>query len=84
MDKRRPSPVATGMFAALIGVAVGAATVFFSDPRNRKRVMKMAYDAGDEAAQKLDEFKLAANNANKTTKKKLAGNLKNLAKQLEN
>lgn len=51
--------MANGMgvfWAALTGLVVGAAAVFFSDERNRKRVKATVNDWKEKGADKIDEI----------------------------
>jgi len=77
------SPLSAGLIGALIGVIAGASAVFFSDRRNRKRVRDAVLDMEESANLKLDELKEMAAGTEAQGRKKLAGNLRRFATQLD-
>ena len=82
MDKNKKS-LHSGFIGAVLGALTGAAVVFFADEKNRKKVKKAVVDVEDETKNKLAELKTVVDKTNKQTRKKIAVNLRNLAKQLD-
>jgi len=73
----------SGIVTFMMGVLTGAATVYLMDEKNRALLKQRVSDVNDEAAKKLAELKDAVQGAEKGSKKKLAGNLRKMAEQLE-
>ena len=78
-----PSPFAIGIFSAVIGLMAGATAVFFSDKKNRARVRKSVGDMQNQANSKLEEFTGLMSDASTANRKKMATNLRKMAKQLD-
>ena len=79
----RPNPFSVGIFGALIGLLTGATVVYFSDRKNRVRVRRAIGDLETQAKAKLNEFSGILEDANTTSRKRMATNLRSMAKQLD-
>ena len=82
MDRNRKS-LSSGIIGVVLGAITGAAVVYFSDEKNRRKVKQAVVGIEDDAKNKIAELKTVVNNANKQTKRKIAVNLRNFAKQLD-
>ena len=82
MDKNKKC-LQSGLIGAVLGALTGAAVVFFADEKNRRKVKKAVIDIEGEAKNKLTELKTVVDKANKQTRKKMAVNIRNFAKQLD-
>lgn len=83
MNRKEGGAFSAGFLGAIIGVISGAALIFFSDPKNRQKAKRLVENVEDEANEKLEELRGVVDTANKTSRKKLARNLRSLAGQLE-
>ena len=73
-----------GLFTAgLLGAVAGAATVFFSQEKNRKLTKKLVDNTKKIGAEKLAQAKEELNKVKKTSAKKLVEKLDEAQKKLE-
>ena len=82
-DRNRSGRWSTGFIGAFLGAVFGASFVYFSNPDNRAKVKERVKTVEGDAQVKLAELKDSVGKASLTSKKRMAGNLRKFADQLE-